>query len=665
MKKVQWVMAVALAAAGCSATDIDEVGDGEDDSFFDEGKGDAFGVSDGSPEACAVLKLAQLADFATLDDDAGLDRRAASHIVKFRNGADAAADTQDDGWFVGLADLDAVKWVGPKTFRRLLDYSGASAEYACARVDVQLLGFNDFHGNLKPPAGSSGRIQTGPDPAVNRVDAGGVEYMATHVQALAATNPNTVVVTAGDIIGATPLISALFHDEPTIESMNALGLAVAGVGNHEFDEGVEELWRMQYGGCHPVDGCADGDGFDGAAFSYLAANVSDEATGETVFPAYEIRRFGRARVAFVGMTLEGTPLVTTPAGTQGLRFADEADTVNALVPELRAQGVETIVVLLHEGGAVTGLYNECIGMSGPLFEVVSRFDAAIDVVVAGHTNAAHVCDVGGRLVTSAASFGRIVTDIDLVIDENGGNVVAQTARNVIATRDVARDAAQTALIARYDALTAPLANRVVGTVAGDLIKAQNPAGESTMGFAIADAQLAASSGQGAVAAFMNPGGVRADLLAATVSGGEAPGQATYGELFAVQPFGNTLMTITVTGEQLDTMLEQQWSIQGGVEKANILAVSQGFRYEWDSTRPIGSRVDPASISIGGVAVNPSGSYRITANSFVAAGGDGFSVLVQGTDRVGGAVDVDAFEAYFAAHSPFAPPALGRIVRLGP
>lgn len=653
------LLAAAALVPACAGGDDDDPLDGEDDDFLVDGKDDAYGIADGTSEACAILKLATLGDLDLLDHGVRLNRLAAQHIVAHRQGPDGVIDTDDDGWFRDLRQLDAVKHVGRQAFTRLRDHAARHPEFACGTVPLQLLAFNDFHGNLRPPTGSSGRIVTAAGP----VDAGGAEFMATHIKALRATNPNTLVVAAGDIIGATPLVSALFHDEPTIESMNLMGLDIAGVGNHEFDEGIDELWRMQYGGCHPVDGCQDGDGFAGAAFAYLAANVTDEATGATVLPPFTIRRFGRARVAFIGMTLEGTPLVTTQEGTRGLRFADEADTVNALVPLLRARGVETIVVLLHEGGAATGLYNECAGISGPVFEIVQRFHPAVDVVVTGHTNAAHTCELDGRLVTSAAHAGRLVTDIDLELDELTGEPRTMTANNVIVTRTVERDAAQTALIERYEALAAPLANRVAGRVAGDLTRALTPAGESTMGLVIADAQLAGARADGAVAAFMNPGGVRADLLAATIAGGEQPGEATYGELFAVQPFGNTMMTLTVTGAQLELMLEQQWSLVGGAERANILQPSAGFTYTWDASRAIGDRVAPSSIRIGGAPVVPTATYRIAVNAFLAGGGDGFAVLVEGTDRVAGPLDIDALEAYLAAHSPLTPPATGRITRL--
>jgi 5'-nucleotidase len=546
----------------------------------------------------------------------------------------------------------------------MLDYTRGVPEWACTQQAVQLLATNDFHGNLKPSAGSSGRIQTGPDPLVNRVDAGGAEYLATHIAALRATNPQTLVVAAGDVVGATPLMSALFHDEPTVESMNAAGLQIASVGNHEFDEGPAELMRMQFGGCHPTDGCQDGDGFAGASYNYLSANVTDDETGETLFPAYEIRAFRGARVAFIGMTLEGTPSVVSPAGVAGLTFHDEIETVNALVPELRAKGVEAIVVLLHEGGFTTGLYNECAGISGPLFDIVRGFDAEVDVVIAGHTNAAHVCDIDGKLVTSAASFGRLVTDIDLSVDEITGEITTKAGRNVIVTRDVAKDAAQTALITKYDALSAPFANRVIGRVSGDLTKMPNLAGESAMGDVIADAQLAATAAAdrgGSVLALMNPGGVRADILAAAIAGGEQAGEVTYGEAFTVQPFSNALVSLSLTGAQIDAVLEQQWvRLTDGTEKAAILSTSRGFTYTWDSTRAIGDRV--SDLRLGGVAIDPAATYRVTMNSFLADGGDGFTVLKQGTQRLGGETDIDALAAYLGANSPLAVPALDRITR---
>jgi 5'-nucleotidase len=519
-------------------------------------------------------------------------------------------------------------------------------------VSVQILAVNDFHGNLEPPTGSSGRIGT--------VNAGGVEYLAAHINNLRATNPNTVVVSAGDLIGASPLLSALFHDEPTIEAFNEMGLDFNAVGNHEFDEGWHELVRMQEGGCHPVDGCLDGDDFAGANFQFLAANVVREDNGKTIFPAYKIRSFGTAKIAFIGMTLEGTPLIVTPSGISDLNFLDEADTVNALVPELKAKGVETIVVVVHEGGFPTGAYNECPGISGPIVDIVNRTDDEVDLFITGHTHQAYNCVIDGRPVTSAASFGRVLTDVDLTIDRGTGEVTSITANNNIVTRDVPKVSFLTTLIGEYNVIAAPLANRVIGTISADITRTQNPAGESALGDVIADAQLAATDDPGfgeAVVAFMNPGGIRADLAYASSPAGEGDGNVTYGEMFTVQPFGNSMVTMTLTGTQIDTLLETQWVVN------RVLQVSNGFTYEWSASAPVGSRVAIASIKINGVAIDPNASYRVTVNSFLADGGDGFAVLTQGTDRLGGEVDTDAFEKYFAANSPVAPGPQNRIIQI--
>lgn len=519
-------------------------------------------------------------------------------------------------------------------------------------VDVQLLALNDFHGNLEPPGGT-----------IEGAPAGGAEYLASHVRRLEATNRNTMVVSAGDLIGASPLLSALFHDEPTIEAMNRIGLDLNAVGNHEFDEGADELLRMQKGGCHPVDGCLDGDGFAGAQFGFLAANVVRSDTGRTLLPPYQIRKFQGAKVAFVGMTLEGTPSIVTPSGVAGLEFRDEAETVNALVPELRRRGVESIVVLLHEGGLQPGGIDQCNGISGPVVDIVQRMSDAVDVVVSGHTHRAYNCQIDGKLVTSASSFGRVLTDIDLTIDKGSGDVVVARADNLVVTRDVPKAADVTNLLDKYRQLAAPLANRVIGTITADVTRSATAAGESALGDVIADAQLAATDGPGeggAAVAFMNPGGIRADLSYAP-SGSEGAGQVTYSEAFTVQPFGNTLVTMTLTGAQLDTLLEQQWC---GQPYPRVLQVSAGFTYTWDATRPACDRVDPSTIRINGAAVDPSGSYRITVNSFLADGGDNFKVLTQGTARLGGPLDLDALQAYFAANSPVPPGPQYRITRVG-
>ena len=535
-------------------------------------------------------------------------------------------------------------------------------------TEIQILGLNDFHGALEPPTGSAGRIG-GTEAGGN---AGGVEYLATHVRALRETNENTLFVSAGDLIGATPLLSALFHDEPSIEAHNLMGLDFNGVGNHEFDEGVDELLRMQNGGCHPVDGCQDGDPFGGADFQFLAANVKYKANGETIFPPYAIRKFqgGGIKVAIVGMTLEGTPSIVSPGGIAAVNFFDEADTVNALVPELKKQGVETIIVLLHEGGVTSNplnptTINECGTLDGALPPIVERMDDEIDVVVTGHTNWAVNCVIDGKIVTGAASNGRLITDIDLTVSRATKDVVGATVTNRIVTRtEKAPDL--TALIAEYQVFAAPIANRVIGQITADILRAQNAAGESALGDVIADAQLDATNDAGtgnAVVAFMNPGGIRADLLYAGSPVGEGDGNVTYGEMFTVQPFGNSMVTMTLTGAQIDRLLEEQFA-PCTFTSNRILQVSTGFSYTWNAAGGVCDKVDPSTIKIGGVTVVAGNTYRVTVNSFLADGQDSFPILVQGTDRLGGEVDTDALERYIAANSPVAPGPQNRITRVG-
>jgi 5'-nucleotidase len=536
-------------------------------------------------------------------------------------------------------------------------------------VEVQLLGLNDFHGHLEST--TPGTIAA--DPASPRVPAGGAEYLATHLRAKEAENKNTLIVSAGDLIGASPLLSALFHDEPTIEAMNRIGLDLNAVGNHEFDEGADELRRMQRGGCHPVDGCQDGTGFGGADFRFLAANVVRETSGRTLFRPYSIKRFKGVKVGFIGMTLEGTPDIVSPAGVAGLDFLDEADTANRYARVLRRRhGVRAVVVLLHQGGIQSspGGINDCNGMSGEIVDIVERTTQRVDLFITGHTHSAYNCEIDGRPVTSASSFGRLFTDIDVTLNRRSRDVVRVTANNQIVTQNVFKAADLSDLIARYTTIAAPLRDRVIGRITADITRTPDDSGENAAGNLIADAQLAATAAPdtgAAVAAFMNPGGVRSDFTFAQ-SGTEGDGNVTYGEAFTVQPFGNSLVTLTLSGAQVLEMLKQQWCAQ---EFARVLLPSAGVSYTYSLSaatallgQPCEGAANPVSnLTIGGAAVDPAASYRITVNSFLAEGGDRFTVLAAGTDRLGGAVDTDALEAYIAPSltgAPVAPPALNRI-----
>jgi 5'-nucleotidase len=554
---------------------------------------------------------------------------------------------------VAVMAVFAVAVVAPATAGKA-DNNGTGADNS-REVNLQILSINDFHGNIATTSGAFGGV-------------GRADFLAANMRAAEAEADNSVIVSAGDLIGASPLISALFHDEPTIEAMNLIGLDINGVGNHEFDEGAAELLRMQNGGSHPVDGDLDGTPFLGADFEFLSANVTVDDTGETLFPGVTVKNYQGVKVAFIGMTLEGTPSIVTPAGVAGLTFHDEVDTVNALVPQLQQNNIEAIVVLMHQGGFASeggGDGDGCGTLSGPLNDIVLGLDDAVDLVIGGHNNQRFTCmDVGGKAVTMAYHSGRMFTDIDVTLNRVTKDMTVQTIDNKENFQDGVTPAPDlTALIDKYDTLSAPLANAVIGTISSDITETNNPAGESALGDVIADAQLTATSsvstGEAAVA-FMNPGGIRDDMFFAEISGGEAPGEVTYAEAFSVQPFGNSLVTMTLTGTQIHTLLTQQWV---GQTFPRILQVSDGLTYTWDASLTDADKVIAATIEISGVPVVPGNSYRVTVNSFLADGGDNFSVLVDGTDRLGGEVDLDALVTYFGNHSPVAPGPQDRITRL--
>ena len=575
---------------------------------------------------------------------------------------------------LGFTTLTAVLVAGASS-------AGATAEPEPAGpppVELQLLALNDFHGQLEPPSSASSSSKLPGETGIF----GGAEHLATQVRALEAESQkqNTLTVAAGDLIGATPLLSAAFHDEPAIESLNRIGLDYASVGNHEFDEGAQELLRIQHGGCH-ADGCADPDRpFEGADFQYLAANAFSEEGGidDTLLPPYAVHKVQGIDVGFIGMTLEGTPGIVTPSGVEGLDFADEAETANRYAEELQAQGVEAIVVLMHEGGTQTGSgigVDTCVGMQGPVTSIVPQMSDAIDVVVTGHTHQAYNCTIDGRLVTSASSAARLVTDIDLTLDRRTGDVLTAVADNVPVSQGLPKDPTQTELIAYYRALLGPIAGQVVGHAAETLSTVRETLysypgtgsdgrpttvkvlGESPLGNLVADAQLAATA-QDAKVALMNPGGVRADLV---------QGEITYEEAFTTQPFGNYLTTITLTGAQIQCVLEQQFVVGTVLQPAGITYSVAPNGTTGPAANPCaGTRVPDDQVRIGAAAVDPSASYRVTVNNFLADGGDRLTLLAQHTERtdvVAPEDDLAALIEYLKANDPTSPPATDRITVL--
>jgi 5'-nucleotidase len=543
--------------------------------------------------------------------------------------------------------------------------------------DVQLLSFNDLHGNLEPPSGSSGRVaELQPDGTTKTIDAGGVEYLATHLRQARKGHPYSVTAAGGDLVGASPLLSGLFHDEPTIEALNKLDLDVTSVGNHEFDEGARELARLQNGGCHPKDGCYTDQEFQGADFPYLAANVQDDKTGKPVLSPYWVWQKNGVKIGFIGVTLEGTPGVVSAEGVKGLTFKDETETINKYAKVLQRQGVQSIVALIHEGGyPASGSYNyDCDspgagdGISGPIVDIAKNVTPAVDALVTGHTHQAYVCTVPDpsgrpRMVTSASSFGRLYTDTTLTYDRRTGDIVrtAVNSANHVVTRDVPKAQDITDLIGKWNTLAAPIGNRPIGYISGDI---GNTGTESPMGDLVADAQLAHGRelDPKTSVALMNPGGVRAGLTYAA-KGAEGDGVVTYAEGFTVQPFSNTVNLVDLTGAQLVQALKEQ--VSGPNEAApRILQPSAGLTYTLDLTKSGADRVGTDTIRLNGAPIDPTATYRVAMNAFLAGGGDGFPSLGQGKNPLVGTDDLAALVKYLTANStpstPLVPPAANRI-----
>ncbi|WP_326945287.1 bifunctional metallophosphatase/5'-nucleotidase [Amycolatopsis sp. NBC_01307] len=529
-------------------------------------------------------------------------------------------------------------------------------------TDVRIITFNDFHGNLEPPSGSSGRVTQSDG---TTVDAGGAAYLATHVKQLRAQVRNSLVFSAGDNVGASPVVSALFHDEPTIDFLNQIGVSASVVGNHEFDEGYKELQRMQFGGCNPTDGCQFDKKFKGADFPFLGSNVYFTNGLPALLP-FTVKFEGGVPIGVIGATLKDLPTVVTPEAIKGLKFGDEVEAINRTANLLDFLGVKSQVVLLHQGDSteIEGP-NDCRVLPGPATAIAKAVTPKVDAIFTGHSHQQYNCvinDPAGqpRTVIQGASFGRLLSVVDLKINLKTRDVVrsATQAHNEIVTRTVTPDPAVSALVADAKAKSAPIANKPVGTITADLPAAGNAAGESSLGDVIADAQLAGTQSNNAVIAITNPGGIRADLTYKSSANNEGDGVVTYGEAFTVQPFANIMQTITLTGANLKNVLEQQWA--PGVNP-KFLQISSSLHYSYSAAAPQGSRI--SNITVNGTPVDPAATFRVSVNNFLAAGGDGFTEFTKGTNLAGGPVDLDALIAYLGAHPNLAPPAADRITLL--
>ena len=525
-------------------------------------------------------------------------------------------------------------------------------------VTVGIVAINDFHGSLEPPRQSV--AAPGGNGGTIRVPAGGAAYLASAMDSVRAKYPYHLTVSAGDLISASQLASSIYLDEPTIGVANRFGLDFNAVGNHEFDRGRGELLRMQRGGCAqltPRKPCQI-EAFNGAKFQFLAASTITE-NGKTLFPAYAIRTFGKGRnavrIGLIGLTLKGTADLVTPGGIRGLVFADEAATINALVPVLKAKGADAIVVLIHQGGSQEnpGYPNTCAGFTGDIRPILDALDSRVDLVVSGHTHKAYVCNYGELnpahpvLLTSAGVYGEGVTDITLTIDPAAHKVVGKRAVNVIVQSGAYLGGAgpvnPTPLYPQF-APRGDVASYVQTYVNASKIFAQKPAGHlaepasgRALGQLIADSQLAATRNAGAQIALMNPFGVRTGLVPG------AGGLIRFGDIYAVQPFGNTLVTQTMTGAELKAVLEEGFDANGPVQ---ALTPSAGFMYRYDLTGPIGSRV--LDLALDGKPIDPAANYRVTTNNFLAQGGDSFTLLARQRDAVTGGIDLDAMQAWLEA-----------------
>ncbi|CAN5445420.1 hypothetical protein BH23ACT6_BH23ACT6_16040 [soil metagenome] len=523
------------------------------------------------------------------------------------------------------------------------------------QVHLQLLSFNDYHGHLEVDDGAT----------VGGESVGGATYLSSTLTGLRTGSlpDQSMTVAAGDLIGGSPFLSGIFHDEPSVESMNQMGLDVSSVGNHEFDEGTEELLRMQKGGCHPDDGCYFPDEpYTGAEFPWLAANVviddeGDENDGETLLPGTYVQEIAGVEVGFIGMTLEATPTLVSPGGVATVDFLDEVDAAKAAADELQASGVESIVVLLHEGGFQTGDYNQCEGISGPIVEIAEQLDSSIDMLVTGHTNGTYICDIAdpagsSRLVTSANQYGRVVTESDVVLSQDTGDVVredTQADNNLVLQR--VEDPEIDALITTWKTKSDEVAGEVVGTLDEDIVgSAGGDRGiETPLVDLIADSILWGTDGPDegeAQISFMNVGGARADLLVDQITNGEQPGEVTYAEAYAVMPFGNILVSIDMTGADIKDVLEQQFDPDRGRQYL-ALGVSEGFSYTWDDTQAQGSKV--SDMELNGTALELDSTYRVSTLNFLAEGGDSFTAFTDGTNLLGGPGDFENLVDYMGAN----------------
>lgn len=534
-------------------------------------------------------------------------------------------------------------------------------------IELNVVGMNDFHGHLE---GGKFTYASAANPALATVQAGGIGHLGGALKAWRVQDPELMLVAAGDLIGGSPAISGMWADEPSLIALDMLGLRVSAAGNHEFDNGRAELLRQQKGGCdsaRPDKACQFAPNYGGVKFSYVAANVIDRATGKTLLPAYRIEQARGVKVAFIGAVTRATPGLVLPSGVAGLDFTDEADAVNGALRAARAEGATVFVVLIHEGGHTVDAYDEvdCKNLKGPIVDIANRIDPAVRLIISGHTHRGYHCKIGAKTITQAEMGGHVLSRVRLQLDP-----VSHAVRDIKVNNEVIKqgaypqDAQLAAYLASIKARSDVALSKTVANIAlTPVTRRQNRAGESALGNLVADAMLDAARVDNARIALMNPAGMRKELEAAPDL------SVNLGQVQAVLPFANTLITMDLTGAQLRAVLEQQWEQKFDDPQRALLQVSRGFTYHWSAARPKGARIVPGSMQLDGKPVEDGATYRVVVNNFMAEGGDGFTRLKDGARiRDTGLRDLDTLIDYLARNHKAGTPVgkaapEGRIIRL--
>ncbi|QEO15020.1 bifunctional metallophosphatase/5'-nucleotidase [Agromyces intestinalis] len=527
---------------------------------------------------------------------------------------------------------------------------GPAPAFAEDDVTINLVTVNDFHGRIKRDGASTGAAA-----------------LATAVNGIRAQNPNTIFAAAGDLIGASTFESFILDELPTIDALNAAGLDVSAAGNHEFDRGWETLRT---------------DVQDRANWEYIAANVFYEGTDDTALAESWTTTVGGVQVGFVGAVTEELPSLVSPAGIAELEVRDIVDSVNAAADRLEQGGADIVVLLIHEGAATTAEAS-ATDPDSPFGQVVLGVDDSVDAIVSGHTHLAYNHVINGRPVISSGQYGEKFSNMEIVYDTDTDSIVSMDNEVIDAStpipgtsnftyRDVP-DQAVTDLLAPYLAEADVRGAVPLGSVTADLARGlqpdvdangevdpskpavENRGAESTLGNFVADVQYWSANQDAAVdIAFMNPGGLRTNIAYAP------DGVVTYREAANVQPFANSLFTQTLTGAQVKQVLEEQWQPAGSSRPFLKLGVNQGLTYTFDPTLPEGQRI--TGIALHGVPIDPAATYRVVANSFLAAGGDNFFTLGQGTDRRdSGKIDLQSMVDWFTEFQTGSPDPVQRSV----